>query len=62
MGDTYHVLEITHDAIQANSEARCFELLCGGCPFHVNAACVADKCFTHVEAEAAEEQDELYGY
>ena len=60
MGDTYHVLEIAHDSVEANAEARCFEFLCCGCPFHVDTACVADECFAHVEAEATEEQDELY--
>jgi hypothetical protein len=60
MGDTYHVLEIAHDAIQANAETGGFKFLRRGCPFHVDTACVADECFAHVEAEAAEEQDELY--
>ena len=60
VSDTYHVLEIAHDAIQANAEAGCFEFLCSGRPFHVDATCVADKCFAHVEAEATEEQNELY--
>lgn len=54
-GDTYHILEITNDAVQANTEARGFEFLCRGCPLHVDAACVADERFAHVEAEAAEE-------
>jgi hypothetical protein len=57
--DTYHVFEIAHDAIQADAEAGDLEFLCCGRPFHVDAACVADECFAHVEAEATEEQDEL---
>jgi hypothetical protein len=59
MGDTYHVLEIAHDAVQANAEAGGFELLRRGRPFHVDAARVADECFAHVEAKATEEQDKL---
>ena len=62
MGDTYHVLEVSHDAIQANAEAGGFEFLGRGCPFHVDAACVADEGFAHVEAEATEEEDEPYDY
>ena len=60
MDGTYHVLEITHDAVQADAEAGGLEFLCRRCPFHVDAAGVADECFAHVEAEAAEEEDELY--
>ena len=59
-GDTYHPLEIAHDAIETNAETRGFEFLCRGRPFHVDAACVADEGFAHVEAEATEEEDELY--
>ena len=59
-GDTYRVLEIAHDAVQPNAEAGGFEFLCCGRPLHVDAACVADERFAHVEAEATEKQDELY--
>jgi len=61
MSGTYHPLEVAHDAVETNAEARGFEFLCRGRPFHVDAACVADECFTHVEAKATKEQNELFG-
>jgi hypothetical protein len=60
VGDTYHPLEIAHDAIETDAEAGGFEFLGCGCPLHVDTACVADERFAHVETKTTEEENELY--
>jgi len=57
--ESIHPLEVAHDAVETDAEARGLEFLGGGCPFHVDAAGVTNECFAHVEGETAEEEDEL---
>lgn len=56
-----HPLEVAHDAVETDAEARGLKLFrCGG-PFHIDAAGMADEGFAHVEGQAAEKENELFG-